>query len=336
MLTPADIETRKTGIGASETAALLKDSSGKPFNPYDTPFKIFCRKTGVTPEGQVQNRFIYWGHILEGIVAEVFEGREENQKKYGPFRLNPTPTIRHKDPAYMMCIATPDRIVLDNNDLPKFLLEIKTAGASQTSYWGVMGESDEQRMPDQYFLQVQYQLEVCDLPSAIVAVLIGGNDYRDHYYIERDREIGQMCREAAQQFWDNHVVPNNPPPVDSSKDCAGWMQRIKPAPGKEIVKGSPEILGIFEELSDITKSIELLESKKEICRRKIEAEIGVCYGVACEAGRAVWPIQKGRKKTDWEAVVAEAGVPRDIVEKHTTTGHETRVLRVTFNDTEGG
>lgn len=335
MLTPSDLETRKTGIGASEIASILKDQDGNPFNPYDTPFKIFCRKTGVTQEQQIQNRFIYWGTILEGIVAQEFENKLENQQKYGPFVLEPSPTLRHPDPAYMMCIATPDRIA-SIDGARKFLLEIKTAGASQAQHWGILGESDEQRMPDQYFLQVQYQLEVAGLPFGCVAVLIGGNDYRDHYYVERDMEIGQMCRHAAQQFWDNHVVPNVPPPVDSSRDCAGWMQRIKPVAGKEIIKGSPEVLGAFEELRDITKSIELLESKKEVCRRKIEGEIGVCYGIACEAGRAVWPIQKGRSTTDWKAIVAEAGISDELVEKHTKIGPETRVLRVTLNDTEGG
>jgi hypothetical protein len=47
-----------------------------------------------------------------------------------------------------------------------------------------------------------------------------------------------------------------------------------------------------------------------------------------------WSETKGRSTTDWKAVVEEAAVPGDVIERHTSIGEPGSRFAVTFAEEE--
>ena len=62
------LNARKKGIGGSDASVILG------FNPWKTPFELYIEKTSGEIR-EVDNEAVYWGNVLEDIVAEEFTKR---------------------------------------------------------------------------------------------------------------------------------------------------------------------------------------------------------------------------------------------------------------------
>lgn len=189
MLTPKQIELRKQGIGSSEIAAVCG------IDKYRTPLDVYLEKLGLVESFQ-GNNFTYWGTKLEKPIAEHYA--ETNLVE-----LIEVGTLVHPECSFIL--ATPDRIVHEDGVWKK-CLEVKTANAWSKKSWGV--GSDE--IPENYFAQCQWEMLVTGLNECDLAVLIGGNDYRE-YQIKRDDELLGILVEKATVFWNEHVMKGIPP-----------------------------------------------------------------------------------------------------------------------------
>lgn len=204
MLTEAQLAERRTGIGGSDIAAIMGKS------PYATPRDIWLLKRDLAevPESEP----MYWGSMLESAIACRYMAGERCK---GCFLTAPG-ILRHPD--YDWCLGTPDRLV---HRIPKTDgtggallrgLEIKTASAFASRDW-------DDGVPEHYAMQCQWYMFVCGLESWDVAVLIGGQDYREFEIARDDGLIDEMFG-AALRFWFEHVVAGVAPPCSSPAECA--------------------------------------------------------------------------------------------------------------------
>ena len=61
------LELRNSGIGGSDAATVLG------LNKWKSPFQLWLEKTGQTePDDLSQNEYVYWGTVLEQVVADRF------------------------------------------------------------------------------------------------------------------------------------------------------------------------------------------------------------------------------------------------------------------------
>ncbi len=90
-------------------------------------------------------------------------------------------------------LATLDRAVNDP-DRGNGLLEVKTTGLFAADRW-------LEGVPDYHEIQVQHYLAVTGYHFADVAVLIGGQEYRD-YTILPDLELHDALIEVERRFWE--------------------------------------------------------------------------------------------------------------------------------------
>ena len=61
------LELRRQGIGGSDAAAILG------LNPWKTPMDVWLEKTGEFTRDDEENEQMYWGTVLEAVVAEEFK-----------------------------------------------------------------------------------------------------------------------------------------------------------------------------------------------------------------------------------------------------------------------
>lgn len=212
---------RSLFVGASETAALIQKNDGSFANPYSSPVVLYMIKTGQYIPSE-PGEAAYWGNVLEEVVAQEFIKRYNEElfveyysaelRKPGEepklARIQKRNAIFTHDELPYMCTNL-DRLMFCPI-LGKCIVECKTANQYLSDDW------EGEDVPDQYYIQVQHQMEVMDIDHAFIAVLIGGQKFKK-YYIPRDKEFGAALVGIIRNFWENHVLKGIRPNIDGSK-----------------------------------------------------------------------------------------------------------------------
>ena len=102
------------------------------------------------------------------------------------------------------------------------VLELKT-GYSAAEGWGEPGTAE---IPVHYRAQVLWQMLCVDVSYAIVAVLIGGSDYREYTVLRDERDIAVMV-EAGRRFM-HRIETGDPPPIDDHHATLSTLKRLHP------------------------------------------------------------------------------------------------------------
>lgn len=236
------LKARGEGIGSSDMATIVG------LNPYRTRYDLWLEKTGQkAPEDLSDNPAVYFGNVLEDVVAQEFARRTGRKVRRDNF------IRRHPDHPWML--ANLDRqIVAEDGGEPE-ILECKTAGfwASQGEEWGADGTD---LVPERYLIQVQHQLAVTGRKRAFLAVLIAGNDFRT-YEIHRNEQIIASITRIGEKFW-NCVVNDEPPPAETMED---GKQKFPFAVAEKSVEADNDALALFREAVDLKTDIKDLEEK---------------------------------------------------------------------------
>lgn len=203
------LQLRTQGIGGSDAAAIAG------LNPWKSPMAVYLEKVGEVRGDDEESEAAYWGTTLEDVVAREFSRRTGLRVR----RRNAI--LRSVEHPFM--IANLDRVVV-GDQVP---LECKTTGERNAGEWA------DGRVPDHYLVQAQHYLAVTGAPYAYIAVLIGGQRFL-YQRIERDDELISYLVKIERDFWENHVIPRVPPPVDGSQASADLLDMLYPASRAEL------------------------------------------------------------------------------------------------------
>jgi putative phage-type endonuclease len=293
MLTAAQKEKRRSGIGSSDISAVLG------INPMSSAIRVWCDKTGREEEAEQANENADLGNDLEPVIARRVI-RELN-----------LPTAHyettHVHPVHPWALATPDWRLA-----PKHFLECKNVGWRMMHHW--YGADGQLRVPEYVEAQVQWQMGVVGGERAHVAAILGGRDWllREILF---DPELFDLMLKAAGRFWHEHVVPDIQPPVDGSKFAAGFL-------AKRFGRGSDKVLVADEATrqlgADLRAACAALADAKlaqAVAKQRVQEVMGE-HGVLDlgEAGRVTWNEVRGR--VGWEKVARELGATPEMIEKH--------------------
>ncbi len=234
---------RRKGIGGSDAAAVAGVSR------YKSPLQVYLEKIGEV-DNNVDNEFVYWGKVLEDVVAKEFEKRTGKKVR----RVNSI--LVH--PEYPWMIANIDRKISGENAI----LECKTTNAYASKEW-------KENVPQEYVLQVQHYLAVTGYPKAYIAVLIGGN-YFVWKEIPRDEELINNLIEIEKDFW-FHVEAKIPPEVDGSEASTKILSSLYPDTKDEEILLPERVNELIEERNALVEQIKQLTEMKNEKENKIKA-----------------------------------------------------------------
>lgn len=227
------LESRRKGIGGSDAGTILG------LNPWQTPYELWEYKTTgkrkpMTPQ---QKEAVYWGTVLEPVVAKRFA--EENNKKVQRCNF----MLQHSE--YDFMLANIDRNIVAEDAI----LECKTTSAYKADAW------KEEEIPASYIVQCQHYMAVTGVEKCYIACLIGGQKYVDKV-IEKDNEFIEFLIQKEKEFWE--CVKNNTPPTDT--------------PAVELyVKDNGETIEL-DLLQDLTDWDLIVEKEKELKAQKEEVK----------------------------------------------------------------
>lgn len=237
MITEQQRIERTLGIGGSDMPIIMGLST------YKTPYQLYLEKIGEHQSPQEITEVQYWGNQLEGVIRDEFAKRNN-------VIIEVPDTLVHPDFPFLR--GNVDGYIPSWNAI----LEVKCSASWMAHEWGDEG-SDV--IPMQYLVQVAHYCAVANANCAYIAVLIGGNKYREFKYI-RDLELEGMVIEAASEFW-NRVQNRQPPEATNQIDLRLMFPKHNPEKTKTIAAPLKEQLNTLSETRFKIKQLNEVEEQ---------------------------------------------------------------------------
>ena len=306
MLTPEQLERRRSSIGASDVAAILG------LDPYRTGLDIWLEKRGLA-EPQASSEASLMGHLLEPVVATRYA------MVHPEASLRTCETIVGNEPFFT---ATPDRVATTHDK--EWLVEIKTK-----SRWTAerFGEPGTDQVPPEILCQVLWQMACTGMDYCDVALLIDGREYRE-YSINYDREVAASMQTQARDWWMRHIVNGQEPALTGPSAVAYLKEKFAEVQG-EVIVATPTEEQMLDELATARRAMAAAEQRVEAAQVALMARIADAPGLTGSAGKISWRHQKGRTTVDYKRLVADLGVAEEQLAQYQTTGSPIRVFRFT-------
>jgi len=253
MLTPEILEARKKGLGGSDIAVILG------LSPWKSATELYYEKRGeLEPPDLSDNELIHFGNVLEGVVADEYSRRNDVKVE----RRNKM--MASKEHPFML--ANIDRKVVGE----KKGLECKTADRFTMHKWGEQGSDD---IPDYYRTQVEHYMIVTGYPVWDLAVLIGGNTYRD-YHVEQDQELSEMIVEQCAKFWER-VQTGLVPDFDwTHPGTMDLIKKLHPGTNGETIELPTELVHWHETKVQAEAMVKTYQGVVDGCKARILAAMG--------------------------------------------------------------
>ena len=287
------LAVRAKGLGSSEVGTVLG------VNGYDTPYKLWLRKTGQAPAVPT-SVVMQIGHELEDYVARLFSeatGVAVDESTAGDW------CVRNDSRPYM--IASPDRLC----DAPagRVLLECKTTRAA-------FSEDDYPRV---WYCQVQYLLTCLEMDTAVLAWLNVTNGAFGYKWIKRDDKFAAFMIERLDAFWDCVKTGRAPAPLTAEDVYAQH-----PAVAGLEKEADAGVLAALKELKAKKAEVDAAEEEIAAYEEQIklfmrDAEVLTSEGATV----ATWRVSKPAARLDTAAL--KAAHP-DLVKEFTKKGEPTR------------
>lgn len=268
MITEAQRKERLLGIGGSDIPIILGLST------YKTPYQLYLEKKAlITPSDEVTEQQ-YWGNRLEEIIRQEFSIRNN-------VTIETPETLIH--PFYPFLRANIDGFIPKWNSV----LEVKCSSSFMSNLWG---EQNTDIIPMAYLVQVAHYCSVTNADSAYIAVLIGGNEYRQYKY-KRDLELEHTIINAASHFW-NQVESNKPPAPVNEIDLKIMFPKSK---NNQETLINNQIKEELMQLSTVKSKIKDLESIEQDKKFQIMKFMGDSEALIQESGETLVTWKSNKK-----------------------------------------
>lgn len=308
MLTAEQLEVRRTGVGASEVAAVVG------LSPYETALDVWARKTRRAPPDR-ETDAMQLGNLLEPVVLELY------RQRVGPVVPAGAETLRHG--RYRFALATPDGFAEEGARL----VECKTAGARTREQWG----EGLDEVPVQYLVQVQWQLLVTGRERAhLAALLLGDQDFRV-YEIERAPRLIEQLVERVARFWRDNVA-NDTPPDPGPEHASEYLAALYTKPTKELLPWTAETRALAFELATVKAEKRALAAREKAAAIELQRVIGNAAGVGDDEQRVLWTPRAGG--IAWKSVATALGATKEQIEAHRGPSSRALSLRGFGSDEE--
>lgn len=295
------LAARNKGIGGSDAGIIMGS------NPWKSPYQLWLEKTGqVEPEDISQKDAVYWGTVLEPLVAKRFS--EITGKK-----VERCGTLQNNEAPWML--ANIDRLVLGESAG----LEIKTTNAFRSAEW------DGDRLPDSYYWQCQHYMMTTGLPLWYIAVLIGGQDFRWKEIPRNEEDIKELYL-REEEFWNVNVLQHVMPGIDGSDCTREALKEQYPGGDMEEIDLPADVDTLLILRMDAKSTVESGKAQMQAIDNKLMALMGNHELAATPAGaRITYKSQAGRATIDRKKLEKEWP---DVYQQVVKIGKPTRVLRI--------
>lgn len=292
------LEFRREGIGGSDAAVVLG------LNPFRSLLELYSDKLGLLPDKE-DTELMRTGRDLEQYVASRFcEATGKRVKKNN---------FMYRSSEYPCMIADVDREIVGENAG----LECKTTNAYNKT------DFENGEVPLTYYVQCMHYMAVMGYDRMYLAVLILGRGFY-WFTVERSETEIAALEKAENDFWEQHVQKEVPPPPDGSASARTAIEAL--AGG-----GSTEDIPIYihthdndlEEYQQLSAEKKQIDKRMEEIRQSIQIDMMESTVGFSEKYRVTW---KPQKRVDIDRKMLKEKYPKIYEEVCKTS--ETRIFRI--------
>lgn len=281
------LKERSTRIGGSEISAVVG------MNPFESAYSLWRRKKGLDP-AKTENFAMKAGHYLEDAVAQFYQdasGRSIIKRSAIDWLY-----VNREKP---FLSGSPDRTfwLSGNKADGKGVLECKTT----------QKPIDAEDLPRHWFIQVQWNLGLAEMPLGSLAWLTQGREfgYKDIAFVP---DFYGWLVEEGEKFYRDCIIGDREPEARCVADILTKFSRsaAETRALEEVFSGEPDkaegIALACSEYKEIKDQISALEEKKD----ELEERIKMCFGEAEAISYggltlAIWKSAKDSEKFDAKA-----------------------------------
>ncbi len=248
-------------------------------SPYMTVFELHHIKKDKMLVNVDENEYMRWGKLLE---MQIAKGAKEDLKLTLEDDNN-----YYRIPEIRMGTSIDYKIKKIKNTPIDALLEIKNVSINSFSKWGKKGGKIISA-PLHIELQLQHQLEVCNLDYGFIYALVGGNK-GIFLRRKRDKIIANAIKNKIIDFWKS-IYNNNTPSPDFSRDekLIDYVNNniiLSHSLDDEIVLDATENTNeMVNNYVRLKKEIEEKEDELKTIRAYLKHTMGIASTLECEEG----------------------------------------------------
>lgn len=292
------LEMRKDSLGGSDIAALLG------FDDFRGPLAVYMEKKGLY--SQPENEFMRMGKELEPIIIAKYQSQAGT-----PVRRN---SKLHKHRKHSWIHATPDAFTVPK----KIGIEAKSRIIFLAHKYGEvyyprypmerLPLADEIRPSE--MCQTQLCMEVTGLREWHLAVYFGGAEFRI-YRVAYDKVLVELMLEAANDFWQNAVLKDDPPEIDSTRWSDQYLKDTYPEASKDLLEPTPEIQSMIFQYRNAKNEKDDAEKVEKMWKNRLIEACGEHAGI-----KGMFSYASQRGKVSYSKVVEELGATPEQLEAH--------------------
>jgi putative phage-type endonuclease len=262
-------QERQKIIGGSEIPAILG------LHPFRSRYAVWLDKTGKAPPLQ-ENKYMRAGKLLEPVIVKLWQ-----QETGHIMQEDSADNTIYYHPQYSFIGGTPDRLY-------------RTASGEQ----GVLECKntrlviDPTHFPIYWWAQLQYYLGLTHSSIGEVAWFYQGVDLFRMLF-EFSPEFYDLAVNAAQDFWENHVLKDIPPQAYGN-DLNHFF--AIPIVGKSL-QALPDTLSLVNQIKTIRQELEILEIQQQTLLNQLKMIMQDSeYLLHDKTIVATWKINKSSKR----------------------------------------
>jgi predicted phage-related endonuclease len=283
------LEDRRTAITATDGAKIMGLST------FGGPMSVWLDKTGKAPLQGADTDALRFGRRFERPILEEYADRERV-------------AIIFADPYRLVRSATHPRIgatldaMRDDTMAP---VDAKNVGFHYSAKWGPDGSDI---FPSHYAVQLLMQLFVLHTGNpqmkpdgAHLAVLFNRYDFCV-YPLPYDAPTALGIVERCVDFWERHVVPDQPPPPDASEEYSSWIKATVRQTRDAVVSATPQLHEQAMQLAVTRAQLKELEALRVESENVIKLAIGENRSMQGPTWKATWATTKDTEVVDYESI----------------------------------
>jgi putative phage-type endonuclease len=274
---------RKKGIGASEIAGVM-GLCGK----WVTPHSLWLEKTG--REEREETLAMRMGKHMEPFILDEFLRLADRDNLN---ITNVVPGDFYRDEALPHIFCTTD-FECDWDGEPA-IIETKFANDYAADSFGQKG-SDQ--VPDQYVVQVVYQMAVRRRHKAILAACLSNRELAYYGFTATPelRTLMATARRSATDFWNNHVLPDVPPNLTGYEPDTRYVKETYSYEDGSIVAADKYHETLMRERLVLKQLIEGNELRRCEIDNLLKEYMGEAAVLESDAGVLTWKADKNGRR----------------------------------------
>jgi len=229
---------------------------------------------------------------------------------------------------YTWYLGSPDGLAKDGG------VDFKTTSRRQD-----YGEPGTDAVPDWVACQAHWYMGLTGAKWWDIAVLFfAPRRLFEIYRLNRNEDIISRLTQAGREFWENHVVPRIPPPIDSSQASRTLLNLTYPFPKKAELLPAPELAEkIFARLLAARKAIASAEEEKVLAENQLKQIIGDASGLEGRDWKITWKKARNQDKIDYKMAINQImsrvniqteTLIKEILANNTTSKPAPRILKI--------